>query len=72
MTGLMKASDEGYADVVRLLLDNKADPNIPFKIDEEYELNGETALFFAARKGHVNIVKLLLDYGAEVDHKNWV
>ena len=33
---------------------------------------GETAIFFAARNGHVDIVKLLAESGALVDHKNKV
>ncbi len=33
---------------------------------------GETAIFFAARNGHVDAVKLLVENGAVVDHKNKV
>ena len=33
---------------------------------------GETAIIFAARNGHVDIVKLLMENGAVVDHKNKV
>ena len=33
---------------------------------------GESAIFFAARNGHVDIVKLLAKSGAVMDHKNKV
>ena len=33
---------------------------------------GETAIIFAARNGHVDIVKLLMENGAVVAHKNKV
>ena len=33
---------------------------------------GETAFIFAARNGHMDIVKLLMENGAVVDHKNKV
>ena len=33
---------------------------------------GETAIFFAARNGHADIIKLLAENGAVVDHKNKV
>ena len=34
--------------------------------------DGETAIFFAARSGHTNVVKILVENGAEVDHRNKV
>ena len=44
-------------------MDSGADPNV-----EDYA--NHTALYYAAEKGHLNIVKLLLGKGAKVDHKS--
>jgi len=63
-TALSLASGDGHTDMVELLLDHRADPNIP-------DNHGGTALIWAAaddvvgpRKEIVEIVKLLLDNGA--------
>jgi uncharacterized protein len=50
---------EMHAEIVRILLAAKADPNEPGA--------GWCALHGAAQEGHVKIAKLLLDAGAEVD-----
>lgn len=83
----MRASSEGFVDVVKALLEAKADLNT---INEVWHCrnntiagmsyshsvcisqDGETAIFFAARNGHVNIVNVLAENGAAVDHKNKV
>ena len=36
MTGLMRASDEGYTETVRVLLEAKADPNITDEVKLHY------------------------------------
>jgi ankyrin repeat protein len=51
---LMLASSGPYAESVKLLLDNYADPNI---IDNEEHF---TALMYAASEGQLEVVKLLL------------
>lgn len=56
-TPLMRAADLGYAKVVEFLLDYA--PNI-----DAIDNLGSTALFYAARKGHLPIVELLLLNGA--------
>lgn len=56
-TPLMLAADLGYQEIVKFLLDNKADMNALDSLNSP-------ALFYAARKGHLEIVKLLLNYGA--------
>jgi ankyrin repeat protein len=48
---------------VQLLLEKKANPNIQ-------DSNGRTALHVAAEKGHMVVVKLLLQKGAELDSKD--
>ena len=62
-TALMGASDEGQAELVKLLLDEGA------AIDEKGE-SGKTALMGASEKGHTEVVKLLLDRGASVNEKD--
>jgi len=57
-TPLMRAADLGYYDIVELLLAHQAHIN-----DLDNLLN--SALFYAARKGHRNIVLLLLKNGAD-------
>lgn len=53
---------KGHYDAVRLLLKKGADPNYA-----SVSHTGRTPLFAAARKGFVEIAKLLLDAGAGVD-----
>src|SRR5450432_1000179 len=52
-TGLHLASKNGHEEVVKLLLEAKADVNV----QDSY---GGTALYWAARSGHEAVVKLLL------------
>ena len=52
------ASCNGHADVVHLLLDGGADPNMATQW-------GSTPLMCATKKGHKDVVKLLLDRGAQ-------
>ena len=58
-TPLMEAAAEGRQDVAQVLLSL---PNIKLEARSE---RGGTALVFAASWGHLNLVKLLLDHGAE-------
>ena len=48
----------GHKDVVQLLLDRGAEPNMA-------DQNGMTPLHYAAFKGHKDVVQLLLERGAE-------
>src|SRR5580658_9084156 len=57
-TALHDAVWSGHIDLVRLLLDHGADPNIP------HGESGSTPLHFAAIKGQAAIAALLLDHGA--------
>ena len=51
------ASQNGYSDIVRLLLIHNAEVNIQDK--EEY-----TPLLMATQDGHIEIVRILIDAGA--------
>lgn len=62
VTTLMKASQFGLTEAVKLLLEHGADPNIqcnPSNITEN-PLTGFTALLFATVNNHLDIVKILL------------
>ena len=58
-TALMHASANGCSDIVELLLQAKADPNIVERTV------GGTALYVASTNGHANVVKMLLRSGAD-------
>ena len=57
---LSNAAAVGRMDIVRLLLDHGADPNLP---EEQYAPRGK-ALYSAVYHGHYAIAKLLLERGA--------
>ena len=61
---LMWAANNGHTQVVKLLLERRADVNVK-KID-----TGVTALMMASHEGHTEVVKLLLDKGADVNVKD--
>jgi hypothetical protein len=62
-TALHFAADEGFLDVVKLLLKECADPNVR-------DRHGSTPLHDAAGGGFLDIVKVLVEAGAEVDAKD--
>src|SRR5947208_741815 len=59
-TALHDAVWTGRADLVKLLLDHGADPNIP------HAEGLSTALQYAAIKGHARIAAMLLDHGGNI------
>jgi hypothetical protein len=59
-TPLRNAAGGGHIDIVRLLLERGADPNLP---EEGIAPRGH-ALHSAVVRGHIKIVKLLLEHGA--------
>src|SRR5688572_14402064 len=59
-TPLSNAAAAGRMDIVQLLLDHGADPNLP---EEQYAPKGK-ALYSAVSNGHYEIAKLLLERGA--------
>jgi ankyrin repeat protein len=58
------ASLEGHTDIVELLLNNKADPNI-------YVVKRESPFYIASRHSHTEIIELLLNNKDE-PNKCWV
>ena len=57
--GIVIAAQEGHFAVVKLLLENNANPNLSDR------LRGETALMRRAVVGDTNMIKLLLQHGAD-------
>ena len=58
-TPLFKAAERGDAEIVKILLEHKADPNVR---DTFY---GATPLYWAADKGHTEVVRALINAGAQ-------
>ena len=67
---LILAAGNGHKDVVHLLLDRGADPNLASQNGSNPRRNGSTPLHYAAFKGHTDVVQLLLDRGAEPNMAN--
>ena len=59
---MVYASREGYTDIVALLIEAGANPNI--------EYDKETPLYAAVRYGYFDIVELLIENGADLEWKN--
>jgi len=64
-TALMAASERGYINIVKLLLEYNADPNIQCDCKR-------TALSFAIIHNHLKIVKILLKHGSNIDQHDEV
>jgi ankyrin repeat protein len=60
LTPLQAASCTGHAAAVKILLENKADPNLATS-------TGDTPLSLALRNGHMDVVRLLVKGGANPD-----
>lgn len=62
-TALMSATYKNQTELVKALLENKANPNIT-------DLNGTTALLLAVQFKNLELVKILLDYKADKNIKD--
>lgn len=74
-TPLIFASENGYDEVVDLLLQANADTEVKFEFFNDKTIkrvfgDGETALMKAVWNGHFDIVKNLVKYGANVNCVN--
>ncbi len=73
MTPLMVAARSGSSPIVSMLLRHDADPNmlgvpdVPGSTGKAFGNAGVTALIYAARAGHNEIVKQLIDAGSNVN-----
>lgn len=66
LPALHKAAAEGDLRKVKALL------KMGWPVDDiDYIEWDETALFLAARAGHIDIVKELVAHGADINHKAW-
>ncbi|KAK8751767.1 hypothetical protein OTU49_010264 [Cherax quadricarinatus] len=63
-TSLHHAAVEGHLDVVKVLLNWKADVNKRSKAEDD---NGGTPLHLAAEEGHADIMELLVSAGADAE-----
>ena len=83
----MLATKNGHTDVVKALLETKADPNLREKVrvqcawfhglahhvyTHELQNTGWSALFFTVQEGYLKIAELLIAAGAVVDKKDKV
>ncbi|KAJ1487868.1 ankyrin repeat protein, partial [Baffinella frigidus] len=57
---LLRAVEERWGGVVKMLLDQGADVNVTTKVDKQ------TPLHLAAQRGGFAVVQMLLDKGADV------
>ena len=66
---LIAAASKGYTETVSRLLEQGV-PADPVSIAPEDRYYGSSALFVAARNGHSGAVKLLLEHGADPEHRD--
>ena len=63
---IIAAARGGHSEIASLLLERGADPNI-LRVDPETGDPEEYALGVAARRGNLDVIRVLLDHGAFVD-----
>lgn len=72
-TPLIVAAMNGHEHNVNLLISNY-DPDIEKEGSIQFDgylIEGATALWVASGFGHLNVVKTLVSYGADVNHTTW-
>ena len=60
---LFYLAKEGHAKCIEMVLDRGISP-------EESDIHGQTPIYYAARDGRVDVIKLLIQWGADVNHKD--
>jgi ankyrin repeat protein len=65
VTPLILAAGEGHLDIVKMLVEHMAPPHV-----ESKDGKGKTALHHCAKKGKEEVVKALLDKGAQADSRD--
>jgi ankyrin repeat protein len=63
-TPLMIASQQGNEELIKTMLLLNSD------IVHDVDKRGDSPLMFASSEGHINVVKMLLNHGANVNHTN--
>lgn len=64
------ASSQGHEDIVRILLEHGADPELEIEVIECEGYSSKTPLQVAADSGQLSIVRLLINTGVAIDHSN--
>lgn len=75
LTPLLIAAKKGYSNIVKILLDNGAETAIVRNPDdeddddddEENDDDEKNALHYACEKGNADVVRVLLDYGMDIN-----
>ncbi len=61
--------NKANTEIIKLLLDNGANPNAKIIVKEKNEEKEETPLFFSADSGNIELTKLLLDHSGDPNIK---
>ena len=69
-TALMIASEGGYIEIVKLLLNKGATINLRSMKKQRDNTFPDTALTLGIKNRHVDVVKFLLDMGADINYRN--
>ena len=64
---MVRASIGGHDSIVKFLLEKSSDPKKASNIKDENEIS---PLYYAAANGHVNVMRVLLDAGANMSYRH--